>query len=300
LLAAPVLAAPSLPVTKPPLLPVPSYTGPTIDPHAIKGQWFIDLTTTEESYRTHEFYDNVEGYGGSAFKSFLAIEGYVHNLSFDPNNNIVGFDVLASITNDTPEVIGVWDELDNLHGETTTTRLPYQCTMFDTKLTVEFADDGIQGNLPVGGVYLPEKNIFAKDYDQMGWYCWTPDNPDPNKVPWGGYIVPTYDFGDIAHFETVTRNLSFGLYTPVGVGSGLHTFLTDAELNDWDVFMNRTTSLKISQYIDNFLHDDGTPYPAPPRNSDVSVFHNIIPLPSAGLAGTALLGTLLTRRRRQA
>jgi hypothetical protein len=290
----PVWASPALPVTKPPLLPVPSWTGPIQDPHALQGQWFKDLTTGAEHAKPYEFYDNVEGHGGSLFKSSLAIEGYVQNLQFDANNCIVAFDIRASITNDTPDIWGMWQEGGNAHGESTTTRTPYQCNMYQVKMTVEFADDGIRGNLPTGGPYSPEGNIFAKNFDQLGWYCWTPDPSAPQ--PTGGYYVPTYDFGEIMHWQTATRILPFGLYLPECPGSTLYQFLIDADQYQWDVLLNRTTSLKISQYLDVLAQDPGTPYPVPPNNSsDVSVF--FIPEPLT-LVLVGLGGLMLFRRRR--
>jgi hypothetical protein len=296
-LSAPALGSPALPITKPPVQPNPSWTGPTVDPHAVQGQWFKDLTTQKEEYRPYEFYDNRVEHGGSAWKSTLAIEGYVQNIVYDVNGNITGFGIQATITNDDPGIVGDWEEAypGNLHDEWVTSRDPYMCTMFETKLTVEFADDGTQGNLPVGGVYLPEQNIYAIDYDELGWYCWTPENPDPCKAPWGDYMVPTYDFGDIDHYESVTRDLSFGLYVPEDPCSTLFAFLEDAQLHNWDVFMNRTTSLKISQYVENLLYDDGTAYPAPPHNSDVSVF--FIPEPTS--LALLVVGGLAFRRRKR-
>jgi hypothetical protein len=292
--AVPVLASPALPVTKPPLAPVPTYTGPQGDPHAIQGQWFRDAEGPSETVRPYEFYDNKYEYGGSASKSTLAIEGYVRNITY-AQGKITGFGIRATITNDDAESYGSWLEVGNSHGEYTDTRQRYTCNMYQTKLTVEFADDGIQGNLPSGGVYLPEQNIFAKNYDELGWYCWTPNNPDPNKIPWGGYIVPTYDFNDIMHGQSVTRDLGFGLYSAAGPEDALYQFLVAAAdmNNGWDVFANRTTSLKISQYIENLVRDDGSPYPVPPLgSSDVSVF--FIPEPTTMVL--LALGGLLLRR----
>ena len=170
-------ASPALPVTKPPLQPVPSYTGPPGDPHAIQGQWFKDHTTKEETVRPYEFYDNVYEHGGSLGMSYCAIQGLVRNIVRDGSGNITSFGIRATIYNDDSESIGPWQEGSNLHGESTSTRERYICNMYDVKLTVDFADDGIQFNLPMGGPYRPEQNIYAIDYDELAWYCWTPENP---------------------------------------------------------------------------------------------------------------------------
>ena len=297
LVAAPVLGSPALPVTKPPLRPVPSWTGPPRDPDALQGQWFTDLTTGLEHAKPYEFYDNVEGHGGSIFKSFLAIEGYVQNLQFDGSGNLIGFDIRASITNDTPDIWGTWQEGSNAHGESTPTRMPYQCHMYQVKMTVEFADDGIRGNLPTGAPYSPESNIYAKNYDQLGWYCWTPGNP-AGLQPNGGYFVPTYDFGEIVHWQTVTRVLPFGLYVPAPPGSQLFNDLLGYQMAQHDVLLNRTTSLKISEYPDVLVPDLGIAYPVPPGlSSDVSVF--FVPEPASAAVLLAGLSALLQLRRRR-
>jgi hypothetical protein len=165
--------------------------------------------------------------------------------------------------------------------------------LYQTKLTVEFADDGILGNLPQGDAYLPEQNIYAINYDELAWYCWTPENPDPDKTPWGDYIVPTYDFGNIMHEQFVERNLSFGLYSPESPESELGIFLEQAKEENWDVFLNRTISLKISDYAINLVRDDGTDYPEllSQWSSDVSVF--FVPEPATicllGLGALSLI-----------
>ena len=107
--------------------------------------------------------------------------------------------------------------------------------------------------------------------------------------------MPAYDFGDIIHFESVTRVLNFGLYDPIGQDDNLYSFLVDAEENEWDVLMNRTTSLKISQYVDNLLYDNGEPYPAPPYSSDASVF--FVPEPTM-ICLLGLGAAVLWRKRR--
>ncbi len=293
------MAGPSLPVTKPPLAPVPSWTGPVIDPHAVLGQWFLRADGTE-TYRTHEFHDNLEGLGGG-FAGSMAINGMVSMLGFDAAGNITGFDITATIINDDGP-FGVWEEGTNSHGEFVppgTVRQPYRGTFYDVKLTTSFADDGIFGNFPgPAGPYLGDElsqNIYAIGYDQLAWYCWTPGNPNPDLAPWGSYMVPTWDFGDIPLGAAVSRTLSFGLYAPIDPTNPLYGLLITAYENQQDLFMNRSMSLKISNYFDALSIDPGTPYPVPPIfSSDVSVFHNI-PEPASvlllGLAG------LLIRRR---
>ena len=113
-----------------------------------------------------------------------------------------------------------------------------------------------------------------------------------NKMPYGDYLVPTYDFGDIMHLQSTARDLSFGLYVPAAPTDPLAIFLEEAAMSEWDVFMNRTTSLKISEYVDSLVRDDGTPYPIPPlSSSDVSVF--FIPEPATicilGLGALSLI-----------
>jgi hypothetical protein len=296
----PVLASPVLPVTKGPVQPVPSYTGPTIDPDALQGQWFKDLATGYEHAKPYEFYDNAYGYGGSAWKGTKAIEGYVNNVAFDGQGSITSFWINATIWNDSPGY-GPWEEGSpgNSHGEWRTNADPFIDDWDQVKLTTSFADDGTLGNFPgpVGPYFGSEaqQNIYAMNYDELAWYCWTPNNPDPNKVPWGSYMVPTYDFGPIPLGGYATRNLPFGLYNPLPQGSALYQFLQDAYYNQWDVFLNRTTSLKISQYFDSLAQDTGAPYPLPPLgSSDVSVF-----VPEPGTMLLAAIGGLLMLRRRR-
>ena len=59
------LAAPGLPVTRPPVMPnVPAWTGPAIDPDATMGQWFANLQTQGVESRPFQLHDNVLGSGG--------------------------------------------------------------------------------------------------------------------------------------------------------------------------------------------------------------------------------------------
>lgn len=292
-LVATAMAAPGLPITKPPVQPVPSWTGPPIDPHAVEGQWFEGAQSGVQESRPYEFYDNVYGHGGSQWKSYLAIEGYVTGLNMDGQGNITGFSVFSRIWNDMPGV-GDWADGGNSHGESLHTTQQYQGTMYGVKLAASFADDGVLGNFPgPSGPYTGSElsqNIYAIGYDQLAWYCWTPDH----GTPAGDYMVPTWDFADILPGGVATRTLGFGLYNPVGPGSTLYQFLVNAEQQQPDIFLNRTTSLKISDYFDALTIDDGTPYPVPPsHSSDVSVFF----APEPASFALVLLAGLLLRRR---
>jgi len=281
-------AAPSLPVTKPPV--VGPLTGPAIDPAADFGQWFIDPTGLEE-VRSHEFHDNVLGFGGG-FASHRAIEGVILTASdiIAGPVGVTGFFMNISITNDTSTWEGPFLDGFNSHQEFRPTVEPYVGKLFDTKMTIEFADDGIRGNfMPDAAGTGPESNIFAVEPDQFAWFSFTDT---------GGYQVPTYDFGHIPVGETVTRRIEFGLYDPVP----LVDFLANLPLGQ-DLLLNRTTSLKISNYFerDPFglfglppYFDTGEPYPdfGAELSSNVSVFHNIpapAPLALVGLAGVATL-----------
>ncbi|AQQ10330.1 hypothetical protein L21SP3_02162 [Sedimentisphaera cyanobacteriorum] len=294
-----VAAAPSFLITKPPVEPYPSYTGPSEDPHAQQGQWFKDSSTQVEEARTHEFYDNVTNFGGGN-ESYLAIEGYAENLQYD-GDNITSFDIRATITNDTPG-IGTWRDGANSHGESLTATEPYSGKLYDTKLTAEFAVDLTAYNAwldggSASGVYEDRMpHIVAVNHDQLAWYCWTPDNPDQDKVPWGDYLVPTFDFGDIAQGESVTKVLQF---TVEGAGLAPSDARAIALETSSDLLLNRTTSLKISDWMDTIGEDDGTAYPNDDggtalTDSDVSVFHNVPEPATIALIG---LGAIALRRK---
>jgi hypothetical protein len=69
----------------------------------------------------------------------------------------------------------------------------------------------------------------------------------------------------------------------------------DSEIEGIDVLLNRTTSLKISTWLDDLSRDLCIPYPEaePFRGSDCSVFHNI-PEPAVSFLG--MLCMLLVKR----
>ena len=95
-------AAPLVKITKPPVTPAGSMTGPDVDPDASEGQWF---SSAEPTVREYEFYDNEydgpNDADGGGTSSTNAIYGYVQNVQYS-GVNIVAFDIVATITNDLP------------------------------------------------------------------------------------------------------------------------------------------------------------------------------------------------------
>lgn len=301
LCAAPtVRAAPSLPVTKPPIIFFnPSWTGPTHDPHAVQGQWFEDVATGSEAARTHEFYDNVpDPAAGGGFAGSTAITGTVNGVTTDPaSGNITAFGVLATITNDTP-ALSPWAMGMNSHLEgliSLSMEDQYQGPLLETVLAASFA---IAPNRlpPDGAQYIDQTpHIVAVNHDAAAWHCWTPDNPE-GYVPAGGYFVPSWDFGNIDPGQSASRQMDFVIDDPVGLDPNDARY--DVILGTGDILMNQSTSLKISDWISPLAADMGAPYPTVPHvSSDVSVFHNV-PEP-ATLALLALGGLALLRRRRK-
>ena len=293
-----VNAAGQLPITSPPVVNG-GNTGPLNDPSASKGQWFENVTGFNGNApivgntltnRVYEFYDNKTGNGGGSANTD-AITGKIlpGSLTFDGNNLVTGFTIRATITNDYPPQ-GTSASGTNSHGETrSASGSGSVAKLHDIKLTTEFADDGVQGNFPTGGSpYLsPESNIFAKNYDELAWYSYTTT---------GKFQVPTWDFGNLLVGQSTFRDLQFGLYT--SVSQATIQFLIDAN----DVFMNRTTDLKIGDYFENgtgnvnvsnvryegLAVDDGTAYPSTlSRSGNVSVFTSI---PEPGSLSLMILG----------
>jgi hypothetical protein len=335
-------AAPSLPITKPPVQEVfHPWTGPTNDSNAAQGQWFQRVSDETLEVRPYEFHDNVLNndpmlnYGGGT-ASYLAIYGKVNSITRAAGTSYVtAFSIRARITNDTPATTP-WYRGEDSHGEYTTmapiypsdkndpinnpvvdTTGQYVGTLYDTKLTIEFAvGRNSQGGLKLPatwtdpytqGQYGPNSNpnyVVAENPDQMAWYCWTPNNPE-GKQPYGDFYVPTYDFGDIAPGQTVERILSFTVSDPNGIEPADPRYLLldqsyGAPEGEGDIFLNRTTDLKIGDWIDNIAADTGVAYPLDPfKAGNVSVFHGV-PEPSTfvllavGVIG--LLGCLWRRR----
>lgn len=275
--AVPVRASPSLTITKPPVQPSTLLTGPPLDAPALKGQWFKNNLGVE-TVRSNEFYDESSGLGaGSA-----AIYGYVKSIQFAPPGTppapILAFTVQATIyNNNSPEPVS--SSGSNSHGEALVTQNepPYAGPMVDTKLAVEFAVADVN-RLPavfVSPYRDRQPYIEATNEDQSAWYCWNPADPEQGHQPKGDYFVPTWDFGTIAVGQSATRLLGFSVPAGLLVSDTRYAVLV-ASLNQTnDILLNRTTSLKISTWIDEVAADTGSAQEEPPlRRSNASVFHN--------------------------
>lgn len=270
-----VEAGPALPVTKPPVQSTAMLTGPAIDPTAAQGQWFKNHEG-EEEVRPYEFYDDL--FGG--FMGAAAITGYVHSITYQagPGSPIMAFSIMATVWNDTMGE-AEWINGDNSHGETLDyLEAAYTGTLYDVKLTAEFAvTDPL--NLPAMWV-APYRERFelieAVNEDQAAWYCWSPES---QEEPTGSYYVPTWDFGDIAVGQSTTRKLDFAVPAGLPAADMRYAAIEQSFLHTNDVLLNRSSSLKISTWIDEITLDNGSPYPLPEqgpfRSSDVSVFHNV-------------------------
>lgn len=296
-------AAVSLDVTKVPVGGTVTgglNAGPLNDPDSNSGQWFQNA-----GVRSNEFHDNLTGSGGGN-ASTSAIKGIVTSITYaaGAGTPIIAFTIDASVTNDTNTAVGPWLNGTNSHGEIQNATVAYVGTMYSTKIVAEFALTDL-ANQPAQWAYpytqvLPE--IYATNEDDAAWYCYN-NNGDP--VNPGNYYVPAWDLGDIGLGQSVLKQMAFS----VG-GSGLspldtrYTVLTSALGTGLDVLSNRTTSLKVSNWVDTLGIDNGVAYPhqnpipgeTSELSSNASVFHNI-PEPSAGLC-VGLAGLLALRRRR--
>ncbi len=287
-------AGPSLPVMKPPVQSPALMTGPSSDPTALQGQWFINAVGVE-TVRTNEFYDEV--FGGLAGAN--AITGYVDSITYlaGPGTPIIAFTIQATIFNDA-SLEGLWSNGSNRHGETLTyLEPPYAGPLVDTKLVGEFAIADTN-TLPVifQGPYRDRQPyIEAVNEDQWAWYCWNPLDPNSEHKPAGNYFVPTWDFGTIPLGQSATRRLSFSIalsgIQPAIDARYLPIVQSFAATND--VLMNRTLSLKISTWIEEIALDSLQQEEPPARLSDVSVFHNREPFLDFGDAPDGPYPTLL-------
>jgi hypothetical protein len=291
-------AAPSLQINKGPVQPIPSWTGPTNDMDAVSGQWFTRLDNMSNIWRTHEFYDNVNPDFGGGYLSHMAIYGRTANIIYN-GDKIIGFDIIATISNDVP-ALSAWLDGTNSHGEFLVTASQHELVLYGAILCTEFAVSGLD-NLqnPWHAPYVDRQlYIIATNEDRLAWFCWTPEN-EPHKNPDGAYFVPGWNFGDIAPGSGVTRRLSFTIDAPgIGPGDGdpRYQSIIDSSIGI-DILANRTTSLKISDWIDELPNDIPTlvgPYPEYPfKGSNCSVFHNI---PEPAILPILFLLLLLPRK----
>lgn len=276
--------APSLPITKTPVTPNPSYTGPTNDPHAVMGQWFQNVTNQAIEYRTHEFYDNIPGSGGGVMGS-QAISGHVIDIVYDqpflpPPRPIISFDVEVTIYNDANSInINSWGNGTNNLQEGLITMEQYTNIFIATILTADFAT---AGSIPTA--FSPPyadstPYITAVNHDYAAWYGWTLDTI-------GSLYVPGWDFGSVDPGQAATRTLQFAISDGAGTAIQLkqsddpprYNAIVDSYNNGTDIFINRSDSLKISQWISDPAADDGSAYPTGAEGdlSNVSVFHNTL------------------------
>lgn len=277
-------AAPSLPITEPPV-GSSDLDGPDIDPGSIMGQWFTNLTSGAEEVRSHEFHDNAFGEGGGA-SGAASIVGKVISISYAGSpgiSDIIDFEIEATIINDTDSVTGTPSPGFNSHDEVRSIIPEYVGTMVDTKLTADFAVADIS-MLPIG-IYpykdpFPEVYIVAENEDQWAWYCWNAEADSVSASTVGAYQVPAWDFGDIPPGGgAAIEILRFSVFNTSGgglpTGDPRYSVLVASEATGADLFANRSSSLKISDWVDILHYDDGTEYPdASDSSSDVSVFHN--------------------------
>ena len=276
-----LMAAPSLDIRKPPVMPIPSWTGPQGDPDATMGMWIKSKQTGIEDYRPYEFYDNAYGSGGSQGPATNCIRGVVTNIVYagGSGSSILSFVVNATIFNDTPGTSGTWTPGSNSHGEfaTMAAQEPYSGVLYGTELAASFAMD--QTTIPPTVWTPPYTNrkpyIVATNNDGLAWYCWTPNNP-VGKTPPGAYYVPTWKFGVIPTGSQATRTLSFNVLGGLPPTDLRYNVIVQSYQLNQDVFLNRTKSLKVSDWIDDISLDNGVAYPPEPayKNSDVSVFHS--------------------------
>jgi len=142
--------------------------------------------------------------------SWKAIYGKVTNVTMQ-GNNITAFTIKARITNDDAWVVGPWAPGTNSHGESLTTS-PYECNLVQPRLTASFALSALGtcravGRGPIGRARCPTSS--RPNEDVTAWYCWTPENPEPEKAPWGNYYVPTWEFDTVPHGEYRERDMNF-------------------------------------------------------------------------------------------
>jgi hypothetical protein len=302
-------ASPARDIRVPPVVDTTTFTsGPSFDPTGSQGQWF--QTPGGFLDRPYEFYDNITGSGGSVPDS-AAITGIFNPLIINPGTGpqMSGFTINASVTNNLPGLVGT--PLDGTNAHSQRGANPYRPLepMRGVVLTAEFSMIANQP-LPLPGAGTPYTNptgtpIIANSPDALAWYSWSSTSGPGGP---GRFQVPSYFFADIAPGATVSRTMSFSFQTPIPSTSA--EFTSYNNLTGLDVFLNRSTDLKIGDWLDNIALDSGAAYPfgglpvgpvsSPQpftayRSGNVSVFYIPEPATIAALAAAALVS--LRRRR---
>lgn len=266
-----VVAAPSLYVTKEDpeaVSPVPSWTGPDQDPHAVDGQWFYSPSLQSEVSMPKEFHDSfscceqVMATSDGGCTEGTSIQGYVTSIQKNIYGNITGFTMSSTITNDTSENDAACTNLfgGNALGECRTSVETSFGTMLYPVMTIEFAIiDPAYQDIPMpedaqaaGGCITPPAYIVADDYDVAAWYGKT-----DGCCPTGSYCVPGWIMTDeLMQGESASVDMAFHV-----TGAGLckddyrYWLLTYSEAEQADILSNRTESLKISCWVEGMAVD---------------------------------------------
>lgn len=287
-----VLAGPSRPINSSTFV-VQTPCGPAHDPYAQQGQWFLNLGTGTTNVNVREYHDD---------DNSLSIAGVVQNITFqDPANpfsNILAFDILATVSNTLPSTYQA-GSASNSHSEVQNSTAVTEggSIMDDVRITAEFAIPN-QGVIPSGTPpYWPDPfsggqyHIVALNADEHAWYCWDPNQTNPQYQPAGAYQVPAWNLtpSTIPPGGTATVLMQFmvtGSGIPYGMSDYRHGVLRYSQDAGKDVLYNRYPSLKISHWLDTIVIDNGTTLTTPPfpywegdeieyiHASDASVFYN--------------------------
>ena len=295
-ICAAALAGPSRPIQSS-TFSVQTPCGPAHDPYAQQGQWFLNLATGTTNVNAREYHDE---------DNALAIAGVVQNIQFsdpvNPYSNIMAFDILVTVSNTLPSDYQ-FGSASNSHNEVQNSPAvtPGEDTMTDVRITAEFAIPNI-GVVPSGtSPYWPDPfsqgqyYIVALNADEHAWYCWDPNQQNPQYQPAGAYQVPAWNLvpSTIPPGGTASVLMQFMVS-----GSGLpynggapgkdyrHAVLRYSQDTGADVLYNRYPSLKISHWLDTIVVDAGFTLTTPPfpywegdeieyiYASDASVFYN--------------------------